>query len=75
MVVIITLYSTGCPQCKALEKALVDAKIEFFYCDNVEEIVKLGVRYVPILKVDDELMNYAQALHFVNTKRQEATNE
>lgn len=62
----IVLYSTGCPRCKALEQALNRAGIVYDYCDNIDTIAGLGVKYVPILEVNDELMDYAAALGWIN---------
>lgn len=63
------LYSTGCPRCKMLEKALVDAGIEYDLCTDVDTIVGLGVKFVPVLEVvsndDDKLMDYTAAMGWV----------
>ena len=37
----ITLYSTHCPQCKALEMKLNKKKIEYTICDDQEEMKRL----------------------------------
>ena len=52
-----------------LEKALVDAGIEYDLCTDVDTIVGLGVKFVPVLEVvsndDDKLMDYTAAMGWV----------
>lgn len=64
----ITLYSTGCPNCKSLE-ALLDRKgIVYTTIDSEEEIIKLGFSSAPILKVGDDIMTFYQAVKWLNTQ-------
>lgn len=62
----VVLYSTGCPRCKALEQALNRAGIVYDYCDNIDTIAGLGVKYVPVLEVNGDLMDYPAALGWIN---------
>lgn len=55
-----------------LEKALDDAGIEYDLCTDVDTIVGLGVKFVPVLKVvdanggaDDRLLDYTAAMGWV----------
>ena len=64
----IVLYSTHCPRCTVLEKKLNDKNIKYEIVDNEDEILKLGIDVVPILKVDDELMSFGQAVKWVNSQ-------
>lgn len=64
----IILYSTGCPKCKVLEKKLNDNGINYDVNSNVEEMTALGITQVPVLKVNDELLQFKQAVDWVNNQ-------
>ena len=65
----ITLYSTHCPQCKALEMKLNKKNIEYTICDDQEEMKRLKFSSAPILKVDDETyLPFAAAIKWVNAQ-------
>lgn len=62
----ITLYSTHCPQCKALEMKLNKKKIEYTICDDVKEMERLGFKAAPILAVDGNYLPFPSAIQWVN---------
>jgi len=62
----ITLYSTHCPQCKALEMKLNKKKIEYTICDDVKEMERLGFKAAPILAVDGNYLPFTSAIQWVN---------
>ncbi len=64
---LVTLYSTGCPRCKMLEKALNDAGIVYNYCTDIDTIAKLGVKFVPVLETKEGLLDYAKALQWIHS--------
>lgn len=49
----ITFYSTHCPKCKVIESKLKQAGLEYTEVNDVNEMLQLGFRTAPILKVDD----------------------
>ena len=61
----ITLYTTGCPKCKTLERQLKMKNIEFNTVTDIEEFKKAGLTDAPTLKIDDEIMNFNKALEWV----------
>lgn len=64
----ITLYTTGCPQCKVL-KAKLDAKnIKYETNENIDDMIALGVMSAPVLKVDDQVLKFADAVKWVNER-------
>ena len=64
----VTLYSTGCPKCNVL-KAKLDAKnIQYGINDSVDDMLALGVMSAPVLKVDDEVLLFADAIKWVNER-------
>ena len=62
----ITLYSTHCPQCKALEMKLNKKKIEYIVCDDENKMKELGFTSAPILDVDGTTYTFANAIKWVN---------
>ena len=64
----ITLYSTHCPRCKVLETKLNQKGIEFKIVENIEEMEKLGIQSVPMLKIDDNIMNFTEAIAWINNQ-------
>ena len=61
----VTLYSTGCPQCRVLEQKLKDAGVEFCISDNIDKIIDMGFMTAPVLEVDDKFMNLQAAFQWV----------
>lgn len=61
----VTLYSTGCPQCKVLEQKLRDAGIDFEVSDEIDKIVEMGFMTAPVLEVDEKYMNFSAARQWV----------
>lgn len=64
----ITLYSTHCPQCKALEMKLNKKKIEYVVCDDQEKMKELGFAAAPMLDVDGTYYNFTNAVKWVNSQ-------
>lgn len=62
----ITLYSTHCPRCRVLETKLTQKNIEFNVVTDVNKMESLGIQSVPILEVDGELLNFTDAVAWVN---------
>lgn len=63
----ITLYTTGCPKCRILRQKLEHAGIEFVINTDVEEMQAMGFTTVPMLKVGDEVLNFGEAVKWVNS--------
>ena len=63
---VITLYTTGCPQCKVLEKKLYASNFSFNIIPGAEDIRALGFLSAPILKVDDKCMTFKEACDFLD---------
>ena len=62
----VTLYSTHCPRCTVLERKLNDAGVEFTENNSVDEMLKLGIKEVPVLMVDETPMSFHEAVQWVN---------
>ena len=64
----VILYTIGCPKCKVLERKLKDKNIEYEEVDNEEEMLKLNITHIPMLRVGDELLDFGQAVKWINNK-------
>lgn len=61
----IILYTTHCPMCLMLERKLKEKNIEYIEISNIDEIKEAGVKNVPVLKVDNEMMDSYSAMQWV----------
>ena len=62
----ITLYTTHCPKCNVLQQKLNNKNIEFKICDDIDYMLYLNIQQAPYLKVDDKLMDFSEAIKWVN---------
>lgn len=62
----IILYSTGCPKCRVLEKKLNEKGILFEIENNIETLKKAGILTVPVLSIDGQMYQFADAVSLVN---------
>lgn len=65
----IILYSTGCPKCKILESKLNAKNIQYDKNTDSDEMIRLGFQTVPKLKVDDELLDFGEAVKWINNRK------
>lgn len=55
----IVLYSTPtCPNCDIVKNKLKENNIEYELNQNIEEMKKIGIKSVPVLKIGDELLTF-----------------
>ena len=64
----VILYSTGCPKCKVLKSKLDEKSIECEIISDMDTIISLGFKTVPLLSVDGNIMQFADAVKWVNNK-------
>lgn len=69
----ITLYTTNCPQCRMLEQALEKKHMSFDIVYGEEPIVQMGLQSAPVLKVDDDIMPFAEAVRWINAQAPKET--
>lgn len=67
----ITIYSTElCPKCKVLKAKLTAKNIEFEEIQDQEEVARVAeetmIGEVPIIKIDDQYMNFPAAVNWIN---------
>lgn len=63
----IILYSTGCYKCKQLKMRLEEAGIRYSEVNDVDAMLTLGFKNVPMLAVDGEYLDYTQANTWIET--------
>ena len=68
----IILYSTGCPKCKILESKLQEKGVYYTKNTSVDEMVKLGFTAVPMLKVGEKVLNFGEAVKWVNSRKEDS---
>lgn len=66
-----TLYTTHCPNCQAIESMLKKKNLEFDIVDDKDEIVEVGrankILSAPILEVDGKFYKFADALKVIRS--------
>ena len=68
----IVLYSTGCSRCSVLKNKLTSKHLAFEEVNDVVEMAKLGITTVPWLAVDGQMMDFAEAVRWVNAQEVQA---
>ena len=64
----IIMYTTNCPKCKVLEMKLNQKNIHYEKCDDIEKMSAIGLRSAPALLIDNELLDFVQAINWVNNQ-------
>ena len=63
-----TLYTINCPKCKVLEKKLDEKNISFNICKDTDKMIKLNIQNLPVLEVNGSLLNFSDAIKWVNNQ-------
>ena len=64
----IKLYTIGCPKCDILEEKLNAKNIEFIKCEDKDEMTSKNIDSLPVLEVDNTLLEYIDANNWINKK-------
>lgn len=64
----ITLYTTHCPRCKVLKAKLDSENIDYEVVEGEEAIREKGFVTTPLLEVDDNILTFAEAMQWINTR-------
>lgn len=62
-----TLYTIGCPKCTILEKKINEKGIKYEICEDTGTMINKGIDELPVLEMDGKLMNFKEAVDYVNT--------
>lgn len=64
----VTLFTTHCPKCKILEAKLKQKGIDYVECDDLERMKDFGISSAPILKVDEQVLDFNNAIKWINSR-------
>lgn len=65
----ITVYSTPtCPRCKILKTKLAQKEIPYEECMDEAKMQSMGILSVPVMAVDDKLLDFSEAIKYVNER-------
>lgn len=64
----IILYSTKCPRCLVLEKKLKQHNIDYEEVTDTNVMIKKGFTVTPMLEVDGKIMDFKEAVDWVNSQ-------
>jgi glutaredoxin len=64
----VILYSTHCPKCNVLETKLKQKNIQYEEVNDTEIMTQKGFTAVPMLEVNGIIMDYKQAVEWVNER-------
>lgn len=62
----IILYTTHCPKCNILKAKLDEKNISYTEYDNIEFMKDMGITTVPVLNVNNKLLEFKSAVDWVN---------
>lgn len=64
-----TVYSTGCPQCKVLKLKLADKNVDFNLVEDKDEVIKAAEKYgmtnVPFMVIEDKAYNFVESIKYI----------
>lgn len=61
------LYSQGCVKCDVLKKKLEQKGLSFtIESNNFQKLIDAGIEFMPVLEVDNRLMQFEEAIKYVN---------
>lgn len=63
---LIMYTSITCPKCEVLKKKLKAKDIDFIEINSLKELKSKGIKSVPVLQSGNDIMNYTEAIKFVN---------
>ena len=62
----VILYSTGCPKCSILKKKLAAKNVFYTEVNDVNEMMRLGLKEVPALAIDGQMKDFTAAVKFLD---------
>lgn len=64
----VKMYTTGCPRCNVLKKKLDEKGIQYEMITDKDIMMSKGFSVVPILEVDDRIMEFTEAVKWINER-------
>lgn len=63
----ITIYTQpGCPKCAVLKRKLQSKNITYRECQDIDKMIALGIKNIPVLQTGDEILQFNDAVKYVN---------
>ena len=62
----IVMYSTNCPKCAVLEQRLKEKGVKFAVNTDIDEMLSMGIKSAPMLKVGDKMLGFVDAVKWAN---------
>ena len=66
----VRLYTTHCPKCNVLENKLKSKNINYIEITDTNIMIEKGYMSVPVLEVDDKIMNFTDANTWINNYKE-----
>ena len=63
----IVLFSNECPKCKVLKKKLQMCEIHYSENKDYNRMKELGFTSVPMLQVNEKMLNFCEAVQWINS--------
>ena len=70
----VTLYTIGCSNCQILKEKLDNKNIQYETITDIELMQKKGFDSMPVLEVDNNLMEYYDAVQWINKQNKNGGN-
>jgi len=65
VIIKVTFYSNDCPRCNILQQKLDEKGVMYEKVSDIEIMKQKGFMSVPMLEVDENIMNYLEAINWV----------
>lgn len=62
----VVLYSNHCAKCDILKEMLDNKNIKYIIEDNIEKLKELNFTRMPMLKMDDRILNFKEAFNYLS---------
>lgn len=62
----VMLYTIDCPKCKILESKLDSKNIPYEVFKDKDKMIEKGLSTMPVLEVDGDLLDFGQAVKWIN---------
>ena len=61
----LTVYSTGCPQCKVLISKLKEKAIPYEIISDIDVMLEKGIQSVPVIEYEGKFYPFVEALKLI----------
>ena len=61
----IIFYTTHCPKCAVLKTKLDKAGVSYSTCQDVQEMLNLGIQAAPALSINGNIFDFGQSIKWL----------